>query len=211
MARYSELADIAARFGARGRVPELRPSWDLRADSPTPVIRRGTHGRRELAILSWGLRLHHPLLEGDEDSGTSVSSLNIGRAALLEPLFVTNRCIVPIDAFYAGPSPWTKVGHVWAFALLNVGVMGVAGLWRADRTGRDRFAIITTGPNESVALVEHSMPAILFPEDERAWLNPHTAPYAAHNLIMPHPADAMRAWPVATVRRDGPEMLHRVA
>ena len=174
-----------------------------------PVVRRGANGRRELTALRWGLGIDHHLLGCGSGPALSVSSLSIRRAALLQAIFPTNRCIVPVDAFFAGPA--AKSAHLWAFARGDDEIMGFAALWLADSSGQDRVAIITTGPNESVALLQDTMPAILFPEDERAWMSGSTDPYAAHNLIMPCPAEMLRAWPVAQSAADGPDRLRRVA
>jgi putative SOS response-associated peptidase YedK len=210
LACFSDAATTAARFSVRGacRSP-IAPAWNITAGDLVSVVRQGGNGRRELTALRWGLAVDHHLLGGGSGPAISVSALNIRRAALLQAIFPTNRCVVAVDAFYAGPA--AKAAHAWAFARSDDAIMGFAALWMADAAGIDRVAIITTGPNESVALLQDSMPAILFPEDERAWLRGSTDPYAAHNLIMPHPAEMMRAWPVAQSAADGPQRLHRVA
>ena len=91
--------------------------------------------------------------------------------------------------------------------------MGVAAIWTPAPKGREpgSFAIIKPSPNESVALLDDSMPSILFPEHEREWLSANTGAAAAYNLIKPYPADLMRAWLVAHLENDGPELLARFA
>jgi putative SOS response-associated peptidase YedK len=212
MARFSDGAAICRRFAVRGRWPEFPATRTMRAGDITPVLRPGPGGKREIAHLRWGLDVDHPLAKDAAGSLTAVSSLSIVRAAMLQDLFPTQRCIVPVDAFYAGPVAWAKGAPEWGFALHGEELMGIAALWFADRAGgMDRFAIITTGPNESVALIEEAMPAILLPRDEAAWLSTRTDPYRAHRLIMPYPAEAMRAWPVASHETEAPDLLHRVA
>lgn len=216
LVRSSESATICARFSVRTRpIPPAVTSWNVRARHRLPVIRMAANRRRELALLKWGLELDHHALSTEDGVIVAITALELRRAALLQDLFSTNRCIVPVDAFYAGPPQHARGGHHWAFALDDSSIMGVAAMWLPHADGTDRCAIITTGPNESLALVDERMPAILYPEDERAWLAPSTNPYAAYNLIMPYPAEMMRGWPVAKAREasllDGPELLRRVA
>jgi putative SOS response-associated peptidase YedK len=205
MVRTSELSLLCTRFSVRAR-PSIaaRPTWNLSPGDATPVVRRNRRARRELAMLRWGVKLDHPLFGAKP--ATSLPAGSLGRAALLESLFLTNRCIVPADAFFMGPAAWAKGAHPWAFTLNDAGVIGIAGLWLGES-----FAIISTSPNESVALMDETMPAILFPEDEREWLDPDAGFYDAYNLLKPFPAELMRAWPVAGHGNDGPDVLRRVA
>jgi putative SOS response-associated peptidase YedK len=211
MARYSDTAALCTRFGVRGRpAHDFKPSWKIGAGDGTAIIRRGARGRREVVPAAFGFVLDHPVLDYADGPAVTVPARLLRRSAFLQDLFMGNRCIVPMDAFYAGPA--AKGAHLWAFALTDSGIMGAAGLWLHDaKSGRDTCAVITTGPNESVALLQDWMPAILIAEDERAWISAATDPYAAYNVIMPYPAESMRAWPVAAEAGNGPETLRRVA
>jgi putative SOS response-associated peptidase YedK len=52
-------------------------------------------------------------------------------------------------------------------------VFAFAGLWLAGkRGGVPSAAIVTTVPNELMAIIHTRMPAILRPEDKAAWLDP---------------------------------------
>jgi putative SOS response-associated peptidase YedK len=212
-ALHSDMASIRARFsvGTKAR-PEWTPRWNLERGDEAPIIRRGEHGRREIAVLKWGLELNHPLLNINEGPATGIAAHSLKRGALLTSLFETKRCILPLDAFYVGP-PLASKARPWAFALDDAQTMGAAAIWLPDpgRNGVGRFAIILTSPNESIALLNECMPAILFPEHEREWLSTKTRSSAAYNLIKPYPADLMRAWPVARLKGEGPGLLARVA
>lgn len=209
MVRHSDTAHICARFSVRRRPESLPATWNLTGGDTTFVIRRKAEGRgREAVPMRWGLALDHPLLE-TAPPHRCIPARVLTRAARLEALFLTNRCIVPVDAFYMGPAAWAKGARPWAFALADSGLIGMAGLWIGP-PGGETVALIATSPNESVALMDDSMPALLFPEDERAWLNA-AHPYDAYTLIKPFPAELMRAWPVVEEGADGPDMLRRVA
>ena len=64
----------------------------------------------------------------------------------------------------------------------------------------DTFAIVTTEPNDLVADLHHRMAVILEPDERRAWLD--ADPGDAVDLLDPHPADEMRAYPVSTAVND---------
>ncbi len=212
-ALHSDMALIRARFSVRTKAcSEWMPRWNLERGDEAPVIRRGENGRREIAVLRWGLALDHPLLEVNEGAVTTIAARSLKRGALLKSLFESKRCILPLDAFYV-TSPFAPKARPWAFSLDEENTMGVAAIWLPGplRNGAGNFALISTSPNESIALLSDAMPAILFPEHEREWLSAGTSSRAAYNLIKPYPADLMRAWPVAHEKGDGPNLLARVA
>jgi putative SOS response-associated peptidase YedK len=212
-ALHSDMASIRARFRVQTKpAGEWTPRWNLAHGDEIPIIRRGKNGRREITGLKWGLALNHPLLECENGPATSIAARSLKRGALLNTLFETQRCILPLDAFYVTPS-YAKAARPWAFALDEELSMGVAAIWTPAPKGRGpgSFAIIKPSPNESVALLDDSMPSILFPEHEREWLSANTGAAAAYNLIKPYPADLMRAWLVAHLENDGPELLARFA
>ena len=212
-ALHSDMASIRSRFGVRSKLrSEWAPRWNMKRGDEAPIIRRATNGRREIAVLKWGLELDHPHLEAEGGPATGLAARSLKRGALLSTLFETNRCIAPLDVFYVTP-PFASKAHTWAFAQEDEATMGAAAIWIPGRDPNEsgHFAIILTSPNESVALLGESMPAVLFPEQEREWLSTNTSPDSAYNLIKPYPADLMRAWPVAQLSGDGPSLLARVA
>jgi putative SOS response-associated peptidase YedK len=209
-ALHSNMAAIRKRFRLRGiGAHEWTPRWNIAAGDKVPVICRGRGGRREIALLSFGLELDYHLLDRTKGPATALPARSLRRAALLQSLFASQRCIVPADAFYVTP----ERARPWAFAEDDTALMGIAAVWVPDPydDAKGSFAIVTTGPNESVALLSEAMPAILFPEHEREWLSSRTDPYDAYHLIKPYPAELMRAWPVAAREGDGPDLLARVA
>ena len=214
-ALHSDMEKIRARFRVRGKAHAAwAPRWNVTRGDEVPIIRRSEKGKREIALLKWGLELDYHLLDAADGPAIAIPARSLKRAALLQSLFLTQRCILPLDAFYVTPA---YAGHArdWAFACAEDGILGVAAIWVPEPRGKHQgsFAIVETSPNESVALLSEAMPAMLFDEHERAWLGPATHPYDAYNLIKPYPADLMRAWPVArnAAETDGPGLLARVA
>src|SRR5262245_7024211 len=115
MSRESAVATIALRFGVRGRWPEY-DAGSLRASDATPVVRWSARGKREIAMLRWGMLSEHPLAQGS-DTLTEIAARNLEHSGLVQDLFPEHRCIVPVDAFHAGPVAWAKGAPVWEFRL----------------------------------------------------------------------------------------------
>jgi putative SOS response-associated peptidase YedK len=212
-ALHSDIETIKTRFRVRAKAcPEWSPRWNLTRGDAVPVIRRGENGRREIALLKWGLEIDYHLLDASEGPPLMLGARSLKRAALLQALFETQRCLVPLDAFYVTPS-YAAGARPWAFSCIEDEPLGVAAIWLPDPAGRHAgsFAIVANSPNESIALLAETMPAILFEEDEKPWFSAGTDPYSAHRLLKPYPADLMLGWPVAERITDGPDALARVA
>jgi putative SOS response-associated peptidase YedK len=126
------------------------------------------------------------------------------------------RCLIPASGLYewvavAGEKrkqaycfrPWAQ--RPWAFA----------GLWeRWERPGGpvESCAILTTEANELVRTVHDRMPVILPERHFGTWLDAGLQDAGeVVPLLLPYPADAMRAYPVGmqvnNPRNDGPGCL----
>jgi putative SOS response-associated peptidase YedK len=75
-------------------------------------------------------------------------------------LHLDNRCLLLADGFYEKGVLFRQPGGQ-QFCL--------AGLWRAE-SGVEKYTMLTTSPNESVAKFHHRMPFILKPEQCDLWL-----------------------------------------
>lgn len=82
------------------------------------------------------------------------------------------RCIVPVQAFYEthaaeqamNPRTGRVVKQSYRFTA-SEGLLLLAGIWKSDR-----FSIVTTVPNESVAAVHDRMPLVLSADHVHEWL-----------------------------------------
>ena len=96
------------------------------------------------------------------------------------------RCLVPVRAFYEGhmtektesERTGRPVRQLYMFRLPGAR----AFLLAAVREG-DRFSIVTTKPNASVAPVHDRMPLVLGPGESGVWLGPDFATLADRNQI----------------------------
>ena len=109
----------------------------------------------------------------------------------------------------------------YAIGLADGSPMALAGLWerwkdRSDGVTLHTFSIITGAPNELIAPIHNRMPVILPQRVWRSWLGEdrvETDELMA--MLLPYPAEAMRAYPVAArvgnVRNNDPALLEPAA
>ncbi len=179
-----------------------QPRFNIAPTQTVPVVRTGEEGRRECEMVRWGLI---PSWAKDEKMGARMINAR-GETVAEKPSFRsaarTRRCLIPATGFYE----WVKTdsgkqphfihfhdGRLFAFA-------GLWDRWSKGNTGPlDTCTIITTTPNQLIAQMHERMPVILQPADFAEWLKPE--PLAADRLkelVAPHPADEMEAYPVST-------------
>lgn len=114
--------------------------------------------------------------------------------------FKAHRCLVLADGFYE----WrrTKDGKKpYRIALKTDEPFAFAGLWSTihDAAGKAHttFAIITTDANALVAQIHNRMPVMLQEKDEEDWLNPQLSLAEAQAMLVPYPAERLRAYEVS--------------
>ncbi len=201
-----------------GEEVTFQPTYNAAPTQSLPVLRTAGGGR-ELGLLRWGLV---PSWAKDPAIGARMINARSETAAekpAFRAAFRRRRCLVPMCGFYewqksAGP----KVPH--HVRLLNAEIFAAAGLhehW-PGRDGADpieSYTILTTSANEMMRALHDRMPVILHERDYEAWLDPDnddTEALAA--LLVPFPAEEMRAWPVSTrvnnARNDGPALIEPV-
>lgn len=216
-ARYSltvSVDDLAELFGFHNR-PNLAPRWNVAPTQAAAVVRRDGDGRRELAMLRWGL------VPGFARDAAGAARLINARSetAAEKPSFrqawAQRRCLVPVDGFYE----WETIDggkQAWRIGRRGGGVLALAGLWEnwidpASNEVLQTFAVLTCPANERLAAFHERMPVILPPEDWSTWLAPDTPAGRLHGLMRSHPVEAM-AWyrvspHVNNVRNDDPACI----
>ncbi|MBV9581449.1 MAG: SOS response-associated peptidase [Chloroflexi bacterium] len=116
------------------------------------------------------------------------------------------RCLIPATGFYE----WRN-GQPMHIRLRSGEAFTFAGLWLPPvHHGKlPTAAVVTTKPNELMASIHTRMPAILRPEDERRWLDPHTD--AREIALRPIDASLMEAYPVGrevnSWANEGPQLI----
>ena len=202
-ARKSTQDLLAEWFGIELEdMPWFAPSYNVAPQSVQPVVRlnRDT-GRREFALLRWGLV---PFWAKEAKIGHSTINARAEEVAA-KPAFrealKKRRCLVPADAFYEWQKLDSKTRLPFAFALKSGEPYAFAGLWESWRPKigelLETFTILTTDPNELMEPVHNRMPVILELRDYDRWLDTDATERPPADLLRAFPAERMQAWRVS--------------
>ncbi len=88
----------------------------------------------------------------------------------------TQRCLIPATGFYE----WDKNKNKYHYTLRKEGSLYMAGIYR-----KNRFVIITTQANESIAKVHDRMPVIIEEENKQEWLFDNKSTFPLLNQKQP--------------------------
>ena len=182
---------------SRDLTGNLPPLPDIFPDAMAPVVRTGSDGERELAMLRWGMPC--PPAYGGQPVTNIRNTKSPHWRAWLGP---KNRCLVPFTSFceYADTKP--RKTPTWFAGDESRPLLAFAGIWTTWRGTRGTkanpvegehhlFGFLTTEANGVVAPIHpKAMPVILRNEAEfEGWL---TAPAdVALALQRPLPDDAL--------------------
>ena len=211
----SALAEI---FGAEPLVEEPGARYNVApTDEALVVVQRDE--RRAVTAYRWGLIPHWATAAKVGSRMINARAETITVSPAFRDAFVRKRCIVPVESFYE----WKRDGTIrqpYRIVRRDGMPLALAGLWtgwREPHTGavRRTFSIVTTTPNEAIATLHDRMPVVLERETWDRWLDPRRAdPSELMGLLAPSEAD-LEIYPVGRdvndVRRDGPELIARIA
>jgi putative SOS response-associated peptidase YedK len=211
----SELAEI---FGAEPLVEDPGAHFNVApTDEALVVVQRDD--RRAVTAYRWGLIPHWATAAKVGSRMINARAETITVSPAFREAFVRKRCIVPVESFYE----WKRDGTIrqpYRIVRRDGEPLALAGLWagwREPDTGavRRTFSIVTTTPNEAVATLHDRMPVVLERETWDRWLDPRPAdPSELMGLLAPSEAD-LEIYAVGRdvndVRRDGPELIARIA
>lgn len=198
--RYSSPATFAELFGAQGGL-SLAPSYNVAPSQSVLVARNGEGGRREPALLHWGLIPHWA-----KEPKTPYSTINArAETVAIKPTFRTafrhRRCLIAADGFFEWKRLGTtkqpyfihlKGGQPFAFA-------GVWDHWQKEGQIIESCAIIVTAANAVMNAIHDRMPVILAPDNYSAWLDPEQKdPQPLLTLLQPYAGHDLEAYPVST-------------
>jgi putative SOS response-associated peptidase YedK len=194
-------------------MPNFPPRYNVAPTQPIPIVRM-VEGRREFALVRWGLL---PSWVKDPKKFTLLINAR-GETVTEKPAFRNamkrRRCLIPADGFYewkrdgAGKRPYfirLKSGEPFAFA----------GLWETwtgpNGEELDTAAIVTTEANRALSPIHNRMPVILTPDAYGMWLdNANVDAATAAALIAPAQDELFEAYEIAPlvnrVANDGPEV-----
>ena len=200
--RYTLISNpeaIRALFRYAGQ-PNFPARYNIAPTQPIAVVRL-SEGRREFALLRWGL------IPGWVKDPRAFSLLfnARGESVLQKPAFQPamryRRCLIPFDGFYEWKQNGKRKQPNYIRAR-NGRPMAFAGLWESwmgpNGEEMETAAIVTTAANRQLAPLHDRMPAILPPEAFDAWLDHRTVDAeTAAALIAPAREDLLEVHPVS--------------
>lgn len=181
---------------------QLQPRYNVAPTQPIAVV--PNDGADRLDFFVWGLV---PSWAKDPAIGNKL--INARAETLQEKpafrsAFRRRRCLVLADGFYEWQAVPGRKGKIPMYVQLSSGKpFAFAGLWEnwhgPDGSQILSATIITTAPNQLMQAIHNRMPVILPEEAYRQWLESEEAdPQQLQELLVPYPAEAMRAFPVST-------------
>lgn len=136
---------------------DLPPSDNVRIGDLAPVLRAAGNGV-ELVIMRFGWPAPRP-------RAAPVFNFRSDGRHFAD----SKRCLIILSAFFeftGSKSPKTK--H--RLRLADSPIMGIAGLWSADKDGALSFTMLTTEPGPDIAPVHDRQVCVLRPEQWVDWL-----------------------------------------
>ncbi len=177
-------------FGYTNEAP-FPPRYNIAPTQPAAIVRVSHAGRRELALVRWGLI--PSWVKNPAEFSTLINARGESLAAKpsFRAAFRHKRCLVPADGFYE----WVgKAGAKRPHLIRprNGEVMAFAGLFEewmgSDGSEIDTMAIITVAANKTVNEVYDRMPAILPAAAFDDWLDcKRNEPRHIADLLAPAP------------------------
>ena len=180
--------------------PNFPPRYNVAPTQPVPIV-RVVEGRREFALVRWGLippwvkdpRAFSLLINA---RGESVNEKPAFRNAMKR-----RRCLFPADGFYE----WKREGdrkRPYFVRLKSGQPMAFAGLWESwmgpNGEEMETAAIVTTAASRSIAHIHDRMPVIVAPEAFDFWLDPNVDGEMAAAVIAPAPDALLEAYEVSS-------------
>jgi putative SOS response-associated peptidase YedK len=166
-------------------------------------------------MLKWGLV---PFWAKDEKIAYKLINARaetISEKPAFKGAFRNRRCLVPLDGFYEWEKKSNGLSLPFRFVLEHKELFAVAGIWESwnDPKGQElrTFSIITVKANKTVGKLHGRMPAILFPEEEKLWLDDDLKTDDLLSLLKPYPEELIYGYPVSTkvnsVKNNSPDLI----
>jgi putative SOS response-associated peptidase YedK len=215
---------VAERFDAEPVRP-LESRYNVAPGQAHPVVRNDDPDA--IRFPTWGLVPQWASESDGAGAGANAGHINARAETLAEKpsfreAFAERRCLVLADGFYDWKE--TPTGKQ-PYRIEREGrePMALAGLWEpAANADTATFTVVTTEPNEVVEPIHHRMPVVLEPDEEERWLRgggreddgTGAGPEGLGDLLDPHPASEMRAYPVSSKlgdpENDSPDVIEEV-
>lgn len=142
------------------------PSQDIFPNQPAPVLLYD--GQLHLEVKSWG---YASPIDQKPLFNARVERFFDAKPSMWDESFAKRRCLILADQFYES-SPQTYTGkngrryhERYLFQNPAQPITLIAGIYE-----RDRFSMVTTAPNSTMAPIHNRMPLVIAPDELRQWL-----------------------------------------
>lgn len=211
---FSPAEAVRRVFGVED-VPPLEARYNVAPTQPVPVVREREPGRREVAMLHWGLVPSWAKEKSIGNRMINARSETLAEKPAYRRAFRDRRCLVLADGWYewqvtpSGKQPWFTCGR-------DRQPLGLAGLWETWRdpgSGEvlESCTIVTRDAPGSLGEIHHRMPAVIPAARASAWLDPaQREPATLSGWLGEAAASDFESWPVSRAvndpRHQGPEL-----
>ena len=200
-------------------ISNLEPRYNFAPMQRGPVVRLDKEGRREPAIMRWGLV---PSWSKDDKSGAAMINAKaetVAEKPAYRSAFKSRPCLVVADGFFEWAKVSPKEKQPYFITTKNSEPFAFAGLWEwwrakdapQDDKGLETFTILTTEPNTLCASIHDRMPVILSSDEWDKWL---ATPEDRKTLLRSFPTEKMDCLPigkaVGNVRNDTLELIQKI-
>ena len=209
-------AEAVKRTFALDDFPVMEPRYNIAPTQPVPVLREIEPGRREVAMLHWGLIPSWAREKSVGNRMINARAETLAERPAFRVAFRRRRCVVLADGWYE----WQAVAsgkQPWFIHSRDGAPMGLAALWESwrDPAGGepvDSCAIVTTDALGPLADIHHRMPAVLPAAQLELWLDPRRQDVAElSGMLGPRDPAAFSARPVGRrvndPRNQGSELI----
>ena len=203
---FSPAEAVRRTFGVEA-VPPIEPRYNVAPTQPVPVVREREPGRREVAMLHWGLVPSWAKERSIGNRMINARAETLGEKPAYRRAFRQRRCLVLADGWYE----WQAAGggkQPWFICDRQRQPLGLAGLWETWRdpaSGEvlESCTIVTRDAPGKLGTIHHRMPAVIPPEGFAGWLDPgRHDPGALSSWLGQAGEGDFEAWPVSRAVND---------
>jgi putative SOS response-associated peptidase YedK len=212
--------ELEDRFGSKFYTEDIErynpvPNYNLAPGQYFPVITN--ENPAYFHVFLWGLV---PFWAKDPDVGYKMINARaetLERNNAFKGAFFRRRCLVPLDGFYE----WKKINKIkkpYRIVKSDKSIFSVAGLWDSwvGDGGEiiNSFTMVTVPANSLVKKIHNRMPAILFEDEERIWIDKNISHIEARKLLKPFPSELLYAYQVSlkvnNVRNNSADLIKEI-
>lgn len=208
-----------------GKDFDILPKYDARPTNLMPVVAQRDN-KTQVMLMRWGLVPHW-----SKDGKTEFTTFNakcetLHTSKLYAPYFKAARCLVPASGFFEwkkytiettvkGKTKSVEQKQKMYISMKNDEPFMMAGLFsvwkKPDGEEYPTYTIITTTPNDVTKEIHDRMPVILDKQHYEMWLERGMNDLdLLRTLLVPYPAEKMKAFPVLNKSEESAAMIERI-